>query len=325
MAKAKESGESELQHFKQTNLLSSEDPDVTIVVGGQEFKEYRSFLRCLSGYFDAAYRSGMKEATTNRFTFPDKDPEDWQLLMDLSAPYTTQMISERNVRRLLPWYDMLQISLGLKSCDKVFCERIVSPIFPKKWGNRFNCVPSREQSGKKFQDLLDALETSISFNLPLSISKCIESLKRVSTEGGQFLFNEKNMEQIIRFLKYENCKCELWRVLVVDFLPKSIVGKIGMDALIDNGLLPSLILSGIHQHGLKTLLGSSGQSLLMMSDLNGKRNGFQSCRKIMEDNMPSREFLLKETLCDTWEFWSKDSLDRSIRRKCLRIQQSYDG
>lgn len=47
-------------------------PDVTVVVGGVEFEEYSHSLRLWSGYFDAAFRSGMKPSG---LSFPTRIPE----------------------------------------------------------------------------------------------------------------------------------------------------------------------------------------------------------------------------------------------------------
>lgn len=71
---------------KTTYLECSEEPDVTVIVGGIKFKEYRPSLRCWSSYFDAAFRCGMKESQKNMFEFPDQDPAEWQWLI-LSGGY----------------------------------------------------------------------------------------------------------------------------------------------------------------------------------------------------------------------------------------------
>lgn len=73
----------------QTFRKCSEEPDVTIIVGGTTFRGYRQTLRCWSGYFDAVFRSGMKEEKTKKFEFPDRDPEEWQLIMSLVGPFAT--------------------------------------------------------------------------------------------------------------------------------------------------------------------------------------------------------------------------------------------
>ena len=61
-------------------------PDAIVIVGDTEFEEFSHNLRCWSGYFDGAFRSGMKEPETKRFEFPDKDPKEWELIRSLFVP-----------------------------------------------------------------------------------------------------------------------------------------------------------------------------------------------------------------------------------------------
>ena len=53
------------------------EPDVIVVVGGKEFHEHSHHLRSFSGYFDAAFRSGMKESQLMRFELHGRDPREW--------------------------------------------------------------------------------------------------------------------------------------------------------------------------------------------------------------------------------------------------------
>ena len=55
-----------------------EDEEVVVlIIGNTEFRESSHFLCYWSEYFAAAFRSGMKEATTKRFEFPHRKPKEW--------------------------------------------------------------------------------------------------------------------------------------------------------------------------------------------------------------------------------------------------------
>lgn len=65
---------------KKQRTYSGEEPDdgtldTIVVVAGKEYRECSSRLRDWSEYFDAAFRSGMKQAQTKRFEFPNMRPE----------------------------------------------------------------------------------------------------------------------------------------------------------------------------------------------------------------------------------------------------------
>lgn len=77
----------------ETCVQSLEEPDVTVVVGGKEFREYRQALRCWSGYFDVAFRSGMKETQSKRFEFPNRNPAEWEWIVSLMAPMSRERLT----------------------------------------------------------------------------------------------------------------------------------------------------------------------------------------------------------------------------------------
>ncbi|CAB9522555.1 unknown protein [Seminavis robusta] len=92
--------------------------DVVVVVGGVEFHESSHFLRAGSDYFEAAFRSGMKEAETKRFEFPDKDPEGWKLIKSFLEPFSNVSVSAKDAEKLLPWLDEFCMPKGLELCDQ---------------------------------------------------------------------------------------------------------------------------------------------------------------------------------------------------------------
>ena len=109
-----------------TCARSSEEPDVVVVVGGKEFKEYRQILRCWSGYFDAAFRSGMRESKSQRFEFPDRNPEEWTWIVSLLEPLSTSKITMDTLPVALDWFGMLCSTCGLEACDQFLCKNFLS-------------------------------------------------------------------------------------------------------------------------------------------------------------------------------------------------------
>lgn len=95
----------------------SQEPDVTVVVGGQEFYEHSQILCTTIGYFDAAFRSGMKEAHTKRFEFPNKDPKEWELLMSVLSPASNVRAKPADINTIIVWSDELCVHRLPTSCD----------------------------------------------------------------------------------------------------------------------------------------------------------------------------------------------------------------
>jgi hypothetical protein len=84
----------------------------------------------VSDYFAGAFRSGMKEAGTKGFEFPDKDPMEWGLLSHLFQPFLTRQITTDNVFVVLPWCDFLEVPGGLLQCD-LTSHQSVNPPMPE--------------------------------------------------------------------------------------------------------------------------------------------------------------------------------------------------
>jgi hypothetical protein len=100
--------------------ISSEEPDVVIVVGGKEFGEYRQCLRLWSGFFDALFRSGMKESETNRIEFAHKDPKEWELISSIVAPFASNKVTMEDVQIVVPWFHELLCPQGMEQCNEAF-------------------------------------------------------------------------------------------------------------------------------------------------------------------------------------------------------------
>jgi BTB/POZ domain len=99
-------------------MSSSEDGDVVVVVGGKEFVEDSRMLCYLSEYFQAAFRSGMKESLTSRFEFPDEDPAGWELFMKFAKPFAGTTDTAENLDTILHWCDKLLVKADKGELDQ---------------------------------------------------------------------------------------------------------------------------------------------------------------------------------------------------------------
>lgn len=111
--------------------ITSQEPDVTIIVGSgknkKEFQSYGVILAASSPYFDAMLSSGMREGETRRIEFPDKDPEEWTLVMQCMDPANATLLPDHeqspldktNAAELVPWFHELQMDNYLSKCDSI--------------------------------------------------------------------------------------------------------------------------------------------------------------------------------------------------------------
>jgi len=158
------------KEYKKTCVRTSIEPDVTIIMGGVEFLEYSHILCLWSDYFNAAFRSGMKESTTKRFEFPDKNPSDWEALMEAmnpKGPGLESYLTKHNIFDVfLPWLDEL-------ICCKEYweiCDRFVTNVIPK-WED------DEDMLFLYFEKMLDARDKIVKYNLPLSHEACCKSFR----------------------------------------------------------------------------------------------------------------------------------------------------
>lgn len=103
-------------------------PDVTIVVGGVEFRHYSTFLCCNSDYFDAMLSVDMKEKSERRIEFAEKDPEEWKVFYAFIDPRSCNNVklNNDNVDMLLPWFHEFAMEEKLVECDTVLSRRITT-------------------------------------------------------------------------------------------------------------------------------------------------------------------------------------------------------
>ncbi|KAK3095759.1 hypothetical protein FSP39_018672 [Pinctada imbricata] len=90
---------------------SGDHSDVTVEVGEKTFKCHKSILASLSLYFDAMFNSGMRESISGHVTFPEMDPDLFEIVLrfiytgDAESGMTTD-----NAVELLRIAALLQIS-----------------------------------------------------------------------------------------------------------------------------------------------------------------------------------------------------------------------
>lgn len=190
---------------------SSEEPDVVIVVGGKEFYEYRQVIRCWSGYFDAALRSGMEESKTRRFEFPDRKPEEWVWIVSLLGPMTKTRLTMDTLPIALDWFDMLCSPCGLAACDQLLSQSYLSKLV----GN--DCCTAHLPA------IVGYLGTSMQLGLEQSKKKCFLILQYALIRCvAWFAANKDTLEQITSLAKeYAECFEQLWSVLKM-YVPPSI-------------------------------------------------------------------------------------------------------
>jgi BTB/POZ domain len=199
-------------------LPKSMKPDVVVVVGGQEFREFSQSLACWSSYFDAAFRSGMKECINKRFEFPNQDPAEWQWLVGLMAPLPTETIDTTNVIKALAWFDLLCVDRGLILCDGLLAKE--------------------SESGSNLHPPLDVLETSLRYNLPRSK---MASCQRMATRIRQKAMTSEDMERLVSCIQTDpDCREALWGS-IRDYMPAK-----GCEDEKDGGDLPQTISIPLH-------------------------------------------------------------------------------
>jgi hypothetical protein len=273
---------------KEENVVSSTDielrytpkeeaPDVTVVVGGKEFEEFSRHLCCFSDYFHAALRSGMREtdAPTMRFEFPDKDPQEWELVRTMLRPFGCKLTQD-NVTVLVPWFDELCCQEALQECDKL----IESGIVPLLYHSLVTLPPLRKarysrtkgvwlavsKASTPFPDffsnsladpkvafwkLLDILDVSLRYRLEGSKEGCFRVMESILTETITALKDLSGRAQVATLLAdHEEFRKVTWDVLR-DLIPSDVRGQLPCD---DESILRSGAWSGII---LSTLLAEA--------------------------------------------------------------------
>ena len=154
------------------------DPLITVVVGGKEFQEYSHSLCAWSEYFDRALRSGMKEAQSKRFEFPDRDPNEWEMILGMVAPFGLDKITIDNVFTAIVWFDQLCCAGGMHACDKCLSSWLETVQLETKRIKETNYRPTpTDFAAVDVDTVIDVKKTSDKYGFPLSKERCLEFLE----------------------------------------------------------------------------------------------------------------------------------------------------
>jgi len=220
-------------------------PDVKITVGGVEFWEYSQSLCRWSDYFDTALNNGMKESTSKEFNFPDKDPKEWEWLVEFSSSLTGAELTMDNIDAALSWFDLLCSRRGLDRCDCFFLFKIIpTREAPKLQQNSLASlsIEQGEIQKKGFGYLLDALDTSIEYKLPRTNAHCVKRIKKIlrcRLESSRCL-TEESLSRLVRLCtKDETCLDRLWSAFTLHLSESSL--RVDRALLVQSGLLSELV------------------------------------------------------------------------------------
>lgn len=202
-------------------------PDIVVIVGGKKFYEHSSLLRQWSGYFDAAFRSGMKETHTMTSTFPEMNPDEWELIMSLLVPFSNNDISIENIHIFLPWFHLLCVTRGLTACDEFLCGEDL-----------------------RGDSILDVLPLGIECGMTRFIEKCFKNVPPIIPE-----LTLKELEKLCCILKQHEEFCDKFWEFLEPFLGKEVLPSRVTDPkdLIGTNLLPVVLYAGVKTKAEKGL------------------------------------------------------------------------
>jgi len=231
--------------------LGVDSDDMVVVVGKENFRESSRWLRCTSGYFDAAFRSGMKEAQEMRFEFPDKDPKEWELIRELLCPFPKIKIMEENIETVLSWFDFLSVERGLDECD-----RVLEGIIDGHWeaiNDDENVLSFSQHSAA---GLVHGLAISTRYNLELAKESALLAVNK-NFEYFPYLWDLKDLQSLGSLLASDDESFNIWwgdlhQELLEEILPGGNMQKEDWKTLCDSGLFGKVVHAGIKQRQLTT-------------------------------------------------------------------------
>ena len=173
--------------------LRSLSPDVIVAVGEgaymQEFECYSVVLCFASSYFDSMLSSGMRESSTKRITFPDKKPEEWKEVYKFMDSRTLRdaKLTKENVKRLIPWFSLFEMTRLLQECDDILKSRV-----PKTFD-----VADPAEKGRTVEKAFKMFDLSHKYGL----SKCLTASRQailLILEEAQEHISVWGVEQIMK-------------------------------------------------------------------------------------------------------------------------------
>lgn len=230
-----------------------EPPDVTVIVGGEEFHHYRQVLCLASEYFDVALNSGMKESDSMTFKFPDKCPQQWLMFAAFLEPRSIRslcspQLNSSNVETLIPWFHEFGVSSMLQECDMLYADMKM----PQGFGDRDSPLgdvhnPKKMRRNMKLL-LSEVLPMSERHDLRVSMNLAYLHAKRILNKSPD-IFDLATVKQLVDFLKSrESAVGKLWSS-VRGYLPEALTNAHkDPSSLLCQDALPHLILSGMVHH-----------------------------------------------------------------------------
>ena len=232
--------------------LGVDSDDMVVVVGKENFRESSRWLRCTSGYFDAAFRSGMKEAQEMRFEFPDKDPKEWELIRELLCPFPKIKIMEENIETVLSWFDFLSVERGLDECD-----RVLEGIIDGHWEAIIDDENVLSFSQHSAAGLVHGLAISTRYNLELAKESALLAVNK-NFEYFPYLWDLKDLQSLGSLLASDDESFNIWwgdlhQELLEEILPGGNMQKEDWKTLCDSGLFGKVVHAGIKQRQLSEI------------------------------------------------------------------------
>lgn len=232
---------SNMPNMNVPSVSCSEEPDVTVIVGGKIFQEYRQILCCVSDYFDAAFRSGMKESATKVFEFPDKNPDEWELLMGIMAPASQTRLPEDKLMIVFRWADELCMTHLPLQCDDLFAKKVLAQLY------EYTIDPATKKATKLSKQeyhakMVDACEISICFHLQRSFNGIFAILSQALNSEPEN-FDLAAIEQMLSWMGDGELR-GLFLPFLDQHLPPELREKYDSpDELLSNDLFPHLLHS----------------------------------------------------------------------------------
>lgn len=228
---------SEAPPIKRTCIRSSLEPDVTIIVGQEEYKEYGQTLMCWSNYFDRALAGGMIEQKSRKFEFPDKKPKDWEWIVGLMAPGSEQKVTVEKLPIALEWFDFLCSKPGLRMCDNVIVGHLNTlPCFVF---DTDGSVAIKKTNKDHVMKILAYLETAVKYNLGKSKEACFKALRFVLVEDVK-LFSTDALQRITSLVK-EQVECRSHFLGPLKTHLRKFVSEEQAEVLLQNGMLHCIV------------------------------------------------------------------------------------
>lgn len=106
--------------------------DVTIEVGERTFNCHKAVLAAMSDYFDAMFRSSMRESISGHVTFPEMEPDLFEIVINFL--YTGKAdINGENAIELLHQASVLQIKSLQRLCEEFLHPHLTMDNCLKVW------------------------------------------------------------------------------------------------------------------------------------------------------------------------------------------------